>query len=103
VTIKLLTLINGSNTPQIVQNTKIWIRILVIEVLILCVLELFYLPVKMCYHVRLVPFHHGMASPQVGDGGDGLQIWRVAANILNKQSWTVNKGWSSSLRGWAWG
>ncbi|KAJ4443652.1 hypothetical protein ANN_05327 [Periplaneta americana] len=28
---------------------------------------------------------------------DGLQIWRVAANILNKQSWTADKGWSSSL------
>jgi hypothetical protein len=26
-----------------------------------------------------------MARPQVADGGDGLQIWRVAANILNKQ------------------
>jgi hypothetical protein len=28
---------------------------------------------------------HGMVRPQVADGGDGLQIWRVAANILNKQ------------------
>jgi hypothetical protein len=24
-------------------------------------------------------------------------VWRVAANILNKQSWTTDKGWSSSL------
>ena len=24
-------------------------------------------------------------------------IWRVAANKLNKQSWTADKGWSSSL------
>ena len=24
-------------------------------------------------------------------------IWRVAANILNKQLWTASKGWSSSL------
>jgi len=24
-------------------------------------------------------------------------IWRVAVNILNKQSWTAYKGWSSSL------
>jgi hypothetical protein len=23
------------------------------------------------------PFHHGMARPRVGDGGDGLQIWRI--------------------------
>jgi len=26
-----------------------------------------------------------------------LTIWRVAANILNKQSPTVKRGWSSSL------
>jgi hypothetical protein len=38
------------------------------------------------YHVRWVTCHHGMARPQVADGGEGLQIWRVAANILNKQS-----------------
>jgi len=24
-------------------------------------------------------------------------IWKVAANILNKQLWTASKGWSSSL------
>jgi len=24
-------------------------------------------------------------------------IWRVAGNTLNKQPWTTNKGWSSSL------
>jgi hypothetical protein len=48
-------------------------------------------------HVRCVPCHHGMARPQVAVGGKGLQIRRVAANILNKQSRTVNKRWSSSL------
>jgi len=30
-------------------------------------------------------------------GGDGLQTWRVAANILNKQSRTADKPWSCSL------
>jgi hypothetical protein len=25
------------------------------------------------------PCHHGMARPRVADGGDGLQIWSVAA------------------------
>jgi hypothetical protein len=30
--------------------------------------------------------HRGMARLLVADGGDGLQIWRVAANVLNKQS-----------------
>jgi hypothetical protein len=48
-------------------------------------------------HVRWVPCHHGMTRPQVADGGNGLQIWRVAANLLNKQSGTAGKGWSSSL------
>jgi hypothetical protein len=38
-----------------------------------------------------------MAHPQVADGGDGLQVWRVTANILNKESRTADKGWSSNL------
>jgi hypothetical protein len=53
-----------------------------------------YLPLS---HVRWVPFHHGMARPQVADGGKGLQIWMAAANLLNKESRTADKGWSSSL------
>jgi hypothetical protein len=48
-------------------------------------------------HVKWVPCHHGMACPQVADGGDSLQIWRVAANILNKQLQTADWGWPSSL------
>jgi hypothetical protein len=51
----------------------------------------------MIYHVKWVPCHRGMTPPQVADGGDGLQVWRVAANILNKQSGTADKGWSSSV------
>jgi hypothetical protein len=43
------------------------------------------------------PCHHGIARRQVADGGDGLQIWRVAANILNKQSRTADNERSSSL------
>jgi hypothetical protein len=53
------------------------------------------------YRIRsiLVPFLMLviLRFPQVADGGDGLQIWRVAANILNKQSRTADRGWSSSL------
>jgi hypothetical protein len=41
--------------------------------------------------------HHIMAHPLVADGGDGLQMWSVAANILIKQSRTANKGRSASL------
>jgi hypothetical protein len=54
------------------------------------------LPSSLFNPVRWVPCHHGTARPQVADG-DGLQIWRVVANILNKQSRTADKGWSSSL------
>jgi hypothetical protein len=49
------------------------------------------------FHVRWVPCHHGMVRPHVADGGDGLQIWRVAAIILNKESRIADKGWSYSL------
>jgi hypothetical protein len=44
-----------------------------------------------------VPCQYGMKRPQVADGGDALQVWRVAVNILNKQSLTADMGWSSSL------
>jgi hypothetical protein len=44
-----------------------------------------------------------MARPQVADGGDGLQIWRAAQNILNKKSRTADKGWYFSLRVGVWG
>jgi hypothetical protein len=49
------------------------------------------------FHVRWVPCHHSMARPQVADGGNTLQVWRVAANIFNNQSRTADKGWPSSL------
>jgi hypothetical protein len=38
-----------------------------------------------------------MARLHVAGEGDGLQMWRVAANILNKQSRTADRGWPSSL------
>jgi hypothetical protein len=49
------------------------------------------------FYVRWVPCHNGMARPQVADGGEALQVWRVASNILNKQSRTADKRWSSIL------
>jgi hypothetical protein len=33
-----------------------------------------------------------MARPQVADGGDALQFWREAANILNKNPRTETRG-----------
>jgi hypothetical protein len=41
---------------------------------------------------------HSASRPRVADGGDGLQIWKVAGYILNKQLRTAVKGWSSNLR-----
>jgi hypothetical protein len=37
-----------------------------------------------------------MARPQVAVEGMA-SIWRIASNILNKQSHTADNGWSSSL------
>jgi hypothetical protein len=44
----------------------------------------------MCNNVRC---HNSMARPQVAYGGNSLQLWRIAANRLNKQPTTVDKGW----------
>jgi hypothetical protein len=38
------------------------------------------------HNVNWVSCHHGMEHPQVADGGEGLQIWRVAVNIFYNQS-----------------
>ena len=43
---------------------------------------------------KINPLH--TLTPYAADGGDGLQICKVAANILNKQSRTDEKKWSSS-------
>lgn len=36
-------------------------------------------------HYNWVPNHKGMVRTEVADGESRLQIWRVVANILNKQ------------------
>jgi len=44
------------------------------------------------------PRHHGMEHlPRVADRGVGLQIWRVAANVLTNQSRTANNACSSRV------
>jgi hypothetical protein len=54
-----------------------------------------YLPFPECVndfiHVRRVICHHRMVRHQVADGGKAFRHWRVAANILNKQSRTADK------------
>jgi hypothetical protein len=49
------------------------------------------------------PCHLAMARPRVAAGGDGLQIRRVAAFILNKQSLTAERGLSSLVGDWTRG
>jgi hypothetical protein len=39
----------------------------------------------------------------MANGGEGLQIWRADVDMLNKQSETADKGWSSFLRDGAGG
>jgi hypothetical protein len=47
-------------------------------------------PSSTLYHMKF-PCHHGLGleRPLVWGGGDCLQIWRVAMNIMNKQSQTA--------------
>jgi hypothetical protein len=72
--------------------------------LLFCLLGRWY--VRVCSSLPLSIFNklycgslslqHGMSS---GCGWrNSLQLWRLAANILNKQLRTNDKGWSSSLR-----
>jgi hypothetical protein len=49
------------------------------------------------FHVKGVHCHHGIARPRVADGKDGLQIWRIYANILNNQSRTADNRCPSRL------
>jgi hypothetical protein len=36
-----------------------------------------------CY-IKCVPYHQSMKPPHVADREEGLQIWSVAVNMLNK-------------------
>jgi len=31
------------------------------------------------------------------EGGEGLQIWSVSENVLDRQLWTADVGWPSSF------
>ena len=79
------------------------------RVCILCILSWFFcIPNRLCLVPRYFIFHPFSKfisylyylSPGLRIRGLGLQIWRLAANILNNQSWTVDQQWPSSLRIW---
>jgi len=46
---------------------------------------------------RYVGLSYSMVHPQGADRRESLQIWRVAAKILNEQMQTADKEWSSSF------
>jgi hypothetical protein len=71
--------------------------------IVISILDVIFWYLSINFHVKWVPCHHGMVCPQVSDGGDGLQTWRVAANILNKQSRTADRGVVLQLGGWEGG
>jgi hypothetical protein len=52
-----------------------------------------------CYMPRppYFPWNLSLALTEVADSWDSLQIWRVAANVLNKKSRSAVRGWPSSL------
>jgi len=54
---------------------------------------------KSCLPCYVGPCHHGMARSHVAHGGYGLQLRRVTANTLNKQSRTADDGLPSRLGG----
>jgi hypothetical protein len=56
-----------------------------------------YVCMYVCIWYTAGPYRHGMACPPDADGGDGLQIWRVAVYVLNRQSLTTDKERSSSF------
>jgi hypothetical protein len=47
--------------------------------------------------VRLSLSTYKVLGHPLAEDEEGLRIWKVAANLLNKQSETADKGWSSSL------
>lgn len=49
------------------------------------------------FHVGWLLCHHGMVRPQVADGGDSMQVRRIAENTTHKQLRRADQGWSSSL------
>jgi hypothetical protein len=54
-----------------------------------------YMKINPCY---VGPCHSSMVHSQVSDGGDDLQMWRLAAKVMSKQSQTADKGWFSGVR-----
>jgi hypothetical protein len=49
------------------------------------------------YPCRMSLCYYEMARPLFADGEDGLQMWSIAADVLNKKSRAADTGWSSSL------
>jgi hypothetical protein len=48
---------------------------------------------SVCYRVMWFACHRCVAYRQVAGGGDSLQVQKVVAKVLNKQSRTVAEKW----------
>jgi len=61
-----------------------------------------YLNLEIFTHLTMLSgsSSHGIVHLQVEDGVHSLQVWWLVADVLNKQSWTTNKGVDLQLWGW---
>jgi hypothetical protein len=57
----------------------------------------------MICHVKCVPHHNGMPHHRVAFVGDGLQMWGVATNVLNKSREQPRRHVPSACGDWSWG
>ena len=86
----------GSQNKQQIFPYTIHTGITTQTLCVLCAVRNEYCKIMYSILLRLVrPCHHGMARPQVAD--EQPPIWKVAANMLNKQGRTADNGWSSCL------
>jgi hypothetical protein len=95
--------------PRNLQVAIVWVLALLFQGLFLHSLtfwcswiskssRLFLLYFQLCLlcHDKWVPFTTARCVLRL-QVEEQPPVWRVAANILNKQSWTADKGWSSSV------
>ena len=94
-----MTLDSSLNLQRLAKLQQLLLLILFILLLLLFILLLLLFILLLLLFIILlicmllhpwVPVTTVRRVPWVADGGVGLQIWRLAAIILNKQSWTAD-------------
>jgi hypothetical protein len=92
--VPFLSQINPARTTHRISRTSITMS--ATHVLVFLMVSFFW-NFSLITRVKWVPCHHGMERLQVADTGDGIQIWREAADLLYKLRLTENKGLSYCL------